>query len=99
LEAIERERRYENQERYRAAAFVAYLTTPNPDHKTFGDFALELGLGGDASQDDAEYEAATEDEIREAMAVCAEADALAAAGAYRKVSGVNVIRATGVLRG
>ena len=51
---------------------------------------------GDAGAD--EYEAATEDEIAEALAVCAEADALAAAGAYRKVSGVNAIRAAGALR-
>lgn len=82
------------QNAYRMAAFTAYLLTPNPDHKQFGDYASDLGLGGEGSSDD-EYEAATEDEIAEAMAVCEEADALAAAGAYRKVSGVNAIKMAG----
>jgi hypothetical protein len=79
------------------AAFTAYLLTPNPDHKTFNDYAADLGLG--VAGDDSGDEPATEDEIREAMEVCAEADALAAAGAYRKVSGVKAIQITGALRG
>lgn len=96
LEAIGREKKREMQNAYRMAAFTAYLLTPNPDHKTFGDFAGDLGLGVDSDGDS--DEAATEDELREAREVCAEADALAAAGAYRKVSGVNAIKLTGALR-
>ena len=86
------------QNAYRMAAFTAYLLTPNPDRKTFGEYASELGLGLDGGGDGGEGEAATDDEIREAMEVCAEADVLAAAGAYRKVSGVKAIKLTGAMR-
>ena len=56
----------------------------------------DLGAG---SVDDEEYEAATEDEIREAMEVCEQADALAAAGAYRKVGGMGVLKMAQALGG
>jgi hypothetical protein len=82
---------------FRTAAYTSYLLTDNPDRKTFGDFLGDLGMVDDVDGTESSA-AATENEIAEAMAVCAEADALAAAGAYRRVSGVNAIRMAGALR-
>jgi hypothetical protein len=96
LEAIGREKQRDVRNAYRTAAYTAYLLTPNSDSKTFGAYLGELGMGLDG---DTGSEASTDEDLREAMEVCAEADALAAAGAYRKVSGVGVIKMTGAMRG
>jgi hypothetical protein len=76
----------------RQAAFMAYLTTPHEEGTTFGAYLESCGLG-----DDSGSEVATEDELNEAREVAAEADALAAAGAFRRYKGVQAMKAAAVL--